>query len=171
VLIRDCSNSSTRKIAWRSFEVASLFSLRTRVEFLPRRRANPYKNAKSNVEYLVGGHMKSLSIPLVLIGLLSGCALPTAEPPIDFLGDPASPTAATRTIVIKPDTRWVNVTGGETVRFVVGDKTFSWTFNVARNVLSFDLRRIAPPGILDHPVKVYVAPDPRYIGGGGGGRH
>jgi hypothetical protein len=117
--------------------------------------------------------MKRLSILLAVIALLSGCSLPTVEPPLAFLGDPASPAEATRTIVITPDTKWVNVTGGETVRFVVGDKSFAWKFNVASSVFSFDLNRIAPPGMLDHPVKVYVAPDPRYIGGGlgHGGHH
>jgi hypothetical protein len=117
--------------------------------------------------------MKRLSIPLAVIALLSGCSLPTAEPPLAFLGDPAPPAAAMRTVVITPDTKSVNVTGGETVRFVIGDKSFAWTFNVASSVFSFDLNRIAPPGVLDHPVKIYVAPDPRYIGGGMGhlGRH
>jgi hypothetical protein len=112
--------------------------------------------------------MKRLFIPLTLTVLLFGCALPTAEPPVAFLGDPAPPTAAGRTIIIRPDTQWVNVTGGETVRFVVDDKTFAWTFNVARNVWSFDLNRIAPPGVIGHPMNVYIAPDPRYIGNGGG---
>lgn len=110
--------------------------------------------------------MKRQFISLAIIGLLSGCALPTAEPPLEFLGNAAPPAEATRTIVITPDTRWVNVTGGETVTFIVGDKSFAWTFNVASNVFTFDLNRIAPPGVLDRPVKVYVAPDPRYIGGG-----
>jgi hypothetical protein len=132
------------------------------------RSANRYMNAKSNVECLIGGCMKQLLIPLVVVASLSGCTLPTAEPPIDFLGDPAPPAAATRTIVIKPDTKWVNVTGGETIRFVVGNKTFAWTFNVASNVWAFDLNRVAPPGVLDHPVQVYIAPDPRYIGNGRG---
>lgn len=114
--------------------------------------------------------MKLASISFALVALLSGCALSPREPPVSFLGDPASPAEATRTIVIKPDTRWVNVTGGETVKFVAGDKSFAWTFNVASSVLSFDLNRVAPPGFLDHPVKAYLAPDPRYLGGNGGHR-
>jgi hypothetical protein len=66
----------------------------------------------------------------------------------------------------------VNVTGGDTVRFIEGDRSFAWTFNVASNISSFELNLVAPPGALDHPVQVYVAPDPRYIGGrrGRGGR-
>ena len=92
--------------------------------------------------------------------------------PIEFLGEAAAPPAATRTIVIGPHTRWVNVTGGDIVKFVVGEKTFAWNFDVAEGVSSFDLNRVAPPGTLDHTVVAYVAPNPLYFGDGGGrGRH
>jgi hypothetical protein len=101
--------------------------------------------------------------------VLSATTLPSlaATPRIDLLGDAAPAAAATRTIVIAPDTKYVNVTGGDIVRFVAGDKSFTWAFNVGANVSSFDLRRVAPPGVLDKTVMAYVAPDPRYIGGGG----
>lgn len=89
-----------------------------------------------------------------------------AAPRIDLLGDAAPAAAATRTIVIRPDTKYVNVTGGDIVKFVVGDKAFAWAFNVGANISSFDLKRVAPPGVLDKSVMAYVAPDPRYIGGG-----
>lgn len=78
-------------------------------------------------------------------------------------GDPASAAAASYTIVIRPDTRYVNVTGGDTVNFIVGDKSFAWAFNVARTVWAFDLNEVAPPGMLDHKIRAYVAPDPKYI--------
>jgi len=93
---------------------------------------------------------------------LTGCA--THNQPIELYGSPQPPSPYGRTIVIAPDTRYVNVTGGETVNFVVGSKTFAWNFFVARTVSNLDLNAIAPPGVLDHPVRVYVAPDPRYIG-------
>lgn len=109
--------------------------------------------------------MKQLFINSVVVSLLSACALQNTERPITFLGDPASPATATETIVIYPITKWVNVTGGDTVRFVVGDKSFAWTFSVASGINSFDLSRVAPPGILTHRVEAYVAPDPRYLGG------
>ena len=47
----------------------------------------------------------------------------------------------TRTIVIKPNTSYVNVTGGEVIRFEVGDKSFLWNFNGPGS--SFDLARVA----------------------------
>jgi hypothetical protein len=61
----------------------------------------------------------------------------------------------------------VNVEGGQIVRFIVGDKAFNWNFYTARSVSSFDLNDVAPAGMLDHPVRAYVSPDPRYIGGDG----
>ncbi len=102
--------------------------------------------------------------------LLSACAQYNPAPPISFLGDPAPVSAATETIVIRPDTRWVNVTGGDTVKFIVDDKAFAWTFNVATTVNAFDLARVAPPGVLNRRVDAYVAPDPRYMGGDGNDR-
>lgn len=111
--------------------------------------------------------MKKLYVLFGVAVLLPACAFSGREVPASFLGDPAPPEAATETIVIHPDTRWVNVTGGDTVRFVVGDKAFAWVFNVATGVEAFDLARVAPPGILNRRVDAYVAPDPRYIGGDG----
>jgi hypothetical protein len=68
---------------------------------------------------------------------------------------------ATRTIFIKPETNYVNVTGGEVIRFEVGNKSFVWNFNGQRS--SFDLARVAPPSLLDHKVTAYVAPNPMYL--------
>ena len=81
---------------------------------------------------------------------------------ITLLGDPASPASASRTIAIYPDTRYVNVTGGEVVKFTVGDKSFAWNFN--GRPTSFDLNAVAPPGVMDHRVKAYIAPNPLYGG-------
>ena len=79
-----------------------------------------------------------------------------------LLGDPASPASATRTIAIYPDTRHVNVTGGEVVKFTVGDKSFAWNFSGRPG--SFDLNAVAPPGVMDHRVKAYVAQNPLFSG-------
>lgn len=118
-------------------------------------------------------HMKKILITAAT-ALIAGCAATIGtEPPLWLLGE-ASPNApVVKTIVIKPDTRWVNVIGGETVKFVVGDKSFAWTFNGASSIRDFDLNRVAPAGTLDHRVTAYIGPDPRYIGGDGernGGR-
>jgi hypothetical protein len=62
--------------------------------------------------------------------------------------------------VLRPETHFVNVTGGEVIRFQVGDRSFVWSFNGTRS--SFDLTRVAPPSMLDHKVTAYVAPNPLY---------
>ena len=87
-----------------------------------------------------------------------------AESRFDLLGNAAPSTAATRNIVITPETKWVNVEGGEIINFIVGDKAFAWDFYVGSTVSSFDLSRVAPPGVLNRRIEAYVSPDPRYIG-------
>lgn len=110
-----------------------------------------------------------LLLPWLVVGLCS-CAPFDFSKRLDLLGDPAPVTAANRTIVIKPDTDHVNVTGGEIVKFSVGDQAFAWNFDGEAYPPAFDLAIAAPPGLLDHRVMAYIAPNPLYMGGGGGGR-
>lgn len=106
-------------------------------------------------------------IPMLLAGALAACTA-LAPPDARLLGSPAAPAAAARSIVVTPDTRWVNVTGGEIIRFVVGENTFTWNFNNSPTVSNFDLRQVAPAGLFDHQVQAYIAPNPLYFGDGGG---
>lgn len=104
-------------------------------------------------------------VPFILaiaLSTLGGCA--TRSSYIDLYGAPAAPADYQPTIVITPATSYVNVEGGQTVRFIVGAKQFAWTFNISLPVNSFDLNDVAPPGVLDHPVRAFVSPDPKYIG-------
>jgi uncharacterized protein YceK len=101
-----------------------------------------------------------LFLTVLPLALLAGCG--SVTPRTDLLGDPAPTAGAMRSVTITPNTRWVNVTGGETVNFVVDDKSFAWSFNVSQTVSSFALNQIAPPGLLGREVRVYVDPDPRY---------
>ena len=84
------------------------------------------------------------------------------DPGLELLGSAGAVSMVTRTITIRPDTNYVNVTGGEVIRFEVGNKSFVWNFNGRRS--SFDLTRVAPPSVLDRKVMVYVAPNPLYPG-------
>ena len=114
--------------------------------------------------------MKPDRLPYRIAAILfCGAALSSCRtiPAVEMLGDPAPLSAATRTINIGPDTKWVNVTGGETVKFTIGDKAFAWNFDGALDLDSFPLNQVAPPDLLDHPVQAYVAPNPSYLGGGG----
>jgi len=64
----------------------------------------------------------------------------------DLSGTPSSPAAATRTVQVDPGVRWINVSYGETVNFVVRDagqeKTFAWRFDGTQSRLA--LSDIAP---------------------------
>jgi len=82
------------------------------------------------------------------------------DPRFELLGSPGALSMVTRTIAIRPETNFVNVTGGEVIRFDVGDKSFVWNFNGQRS--SFNLAQIAPPSVLDRTVTAYVAPNPMY---------
>jgi len=62
-----------------------------------------------------------------------------------------------RTVVIDDKTKWVNVKEDETIRFVVGAKSFAWVFDMQDQ--NTDLRDLAPKGTLsDRPIRVYVMP-------------
>ena len=109
--------------------------------------------------------MKRTALFLLPLALLSACAAQRGEVPISFLGSPIPETTAEKTIEIFPETKWVNVDGGETYRFVIEGKAFGWAFNAPYGPSSFDLQRVAPPGMLNRPVTAYVKPDPKYMGG------
>lgn len=109
--------------------------------------------------------IRSLTLAaLMIIGAPAWSASSAITPRIDLLGNAAPSSAATRTIVITPETKWVNVEGGEVINFVVGNQSFGWDFYVGTSVWSFDLQLVAPPGVLNHSVKAYLSPDPRYRG-------
>jgi hypothetical protein len=112
-------------------------------------------------------HRFSVVLPAVTaLALLSGCAASGSGPQAprkDLLGAPGAYGPGLPTVTITPATRWVNVTGGETVRFVSGARSFTWNFQVGVTVTRFDLNQVAPPGMLERPVIVYVAPNPLYL--------
>lgn len=106
-----------------------------------------------------------MPVTFVMAFALSSCATRTSL--VDLYGQPAPISAAERTIAITPNTKYVNVEGGQIVKFVVGGKAFAWNFNTASSINSFDLNDVAPPGVLNHVVRAYVSPDPKYIGRNG----
>jgi hypothetical protein len=112
-------------------------------------------------------HRFSVVLPAVTaLAILSGCAASGSGPQAprkDLLGAPGAYAPGLPTVTITPATRWVNVTGGETVRFVSGARSFTWNFQVGVTVTRFDLNQVAPPGMLERPVIVYVAPNPLYL--------
>lgn len=113
---------------------------------------------------------RSIFYPLAAALVLSGCAGVATGPGaqrIELLGTPVTGQSAVlaspRTITITPETRWINVTSGDTVRFIVGEQTFAWNFQVSATITSFYLNQVAPPGMLARQIPVFVAPNPLYI--------
>jgi len=82
----------------------------------------------------------------------------------DLFGEPAPAMAASRTIFINHDTQYVNLTGGDVVKFIIHGKEYVWDFDVASNINEVDLNQLLPPNVLHHVVKVYLARDPTYTG-------
>lgn len=106
--------------------------------------------------------MKS-ALAIIMTLAISGCgSFGTVEPPLHLLGMGAQVGGGSRTIVIGPNTQHVNVEGGEIIDFIVDGKRFAWHFFVPDTIPAFDLKRVAPPGMLDRSVMAYLSPDPRY---------
>lgn len=100
---------------------------------------------------------------LAMPALLAACTgFGPVAPRADLLGTRAPPQAATRTIAITPETTAVRVVGGDVVRFVAGGQAFAWDFHASPIVAVFTLKQLAPPGMLERDVLVYITPDPLY---------
>src|SRR6266702_2832037 len=74
----------------------------------------------------------------------------------DLYGEPAEASLADRTIVVTASTKFVTVKHGEVVKIVAGGKEFAWDFDGLPQ--PFELAKIAPPGAIDHSVRVYIEP-------------
>ena len=105
-------------------------------------------------------------LTLSAASLSAGAALK----PTDLLGEPAvAPSleravftaVAERTITVNDNTKWVNVTHFEVIRFVSKGREFAWYFDGVAQPRPFDLAQIAPEGFVGHSVTVYVSPSER----------
>jgi len=77
-------------------------------------------------------------------------------------GGPAPANATRREIAVKPETKWVNVRDGDTVRFVADGRSFTWHFSTYPNTTHLDLAMIAPQDFPSGKVVVYVAQNQLY---------
>lgn len=99
-----------------------------------------------------------IRIVVTSLGLMSALA----AAPLALAGQPheSLPKSAhiggpvNRTIVLDDRIKSINVNEGETVLFVVGQKSFAWLFDRFDN--GGDLSQMAPKGMLNHSVKVFV---------------
>jgi hypothetical protein len=107
-----------------------------------------------------------LLLPVLVATTFAAAGLAVAAPqPLNLVGSAAPANAPVDQVVVITDaTRHVNVTAGSTVRFVVGDQSFTWTFQTGMaHVTPFDLELIAPQGLLKHAVSTYVADGTPYV--------
>jgi Heavy-metal resistance protein CzcE len=110
-----------------------------------------------------------LTVIAMTLGFLNLSA--SAFTPGSPMGEVVPLSGAMRTIQIDAKTKYVNVTAHETVKFVANGNTFAINFGGSSATTFafvpsvFDLAQLAPAGVLDHKVTVYVAPDPLYISG------
>ncbi|MBZ2209765.1 CzcE family metal-binding protein [Massilia soli] len=104
----------------------------------------------------------SLLIASAAIAFGASAAGPTGAAG-DF-GAPVANSAAARAFTVKPATKYVNVTDGETVRFAVDGKEFSWHFSAWPGAQQIALDKLAPTGTVAGGVTVHVARNPLYYG-------
>jgi hypothetical protein len=111
--------------------------------------------------------LASLAACFVLSLATTACALPGAQDRSQF-GAQVDGRSYDREIVVAANVRWIGVTAGQVVRFVVPDaagpsNAFTWYFDTWGGRVA-DLSRLAPEGMVRRPINVYIADDPRYGG-------
>ena len=110
--------------------------------------------------------IQTLVLPLIASAALAATtaqAMPRPHTAADY-GTLVADTSAGRSIVLDAHSRYANVTNGETVRFEIDGKSFTFNFDAWRNEDSVDLSAIAPAGVTVPKVRVYIAQNPLYVG-------
>ena len=109
--------------------------------------------------------MKVLFPAVAALTLSAASISAFALTPGDMYGEPAAADAAyDRTIVVTPQTKFINVTHGEIVNLKVGGKDIAWNFDGVAGQ-PFDLSKIAPEA--GQNVRVYVQTEMQRDGGFG----
>ena len=78
-----------------------------------------------------------------------------------YIGEPGDSNSFDRVITIAPNAKWVNVTRGETIKFVDASsgQSFVWRFDTP-NWTMVDLGAVAPDSLGGRHVSAYVANSP-----------
>jgi hypothetical protein len=102
--------------------------------------------------------MKTQTTILLLAAVFATAANAAPRGDAAAYGQPVSSNSADRVIELTPQTRFVNVTNGETVTFEKGGQRFTWHVDTFNNVAEFALAKISPNTMNINGVEVYVAP-------------
>jgi len=110
--------------------------------------------------------MKINLIVAAVLTLFVGSASAQPDKYVRLLGDSVPPSGyASRVVVITPETTEINITHFDTIKFISGNESFIWCFNGVSTLSEIDLNRVAPPGMLDHLVQVFIAKSPKDLDG------
>ena len=101
---------------------------------------------------------RTLALSILVLAAGTAGAMPR---PMDA-GRVIMSDTADRDVAVDASTRWVNVTNGQTVRFTVGGRQFTYVFDAWPSTDSVPLSAIAPKGVTVPDVRVYIAPNPLY---------
>lgn len=102
--------------------------------------------------------MKTLKTALFIATLIGAPAIFAAT---SADGTPvADSEKITRQVTITPQTQYINVRHGDTLRFALNDGTlFNWKFDGLSNYVN--LSDIAPKGTINQDTKIYVGSRPK----------
>ncbi|WP_296948979.1 CzcE family metal-binding protein [uncultured Massilia sp.] len=93
---------------------------------------------------------------------VANVASPASRTDASAYGQAVPPDSASRIVSLTPQTRFVNVTNGETVTFEKDGQRFTWHVDTYSNVSAFALAAIAPHALHADQVEIYVASDEYY---------
>ena len=93
---------------------------------------------------------------LLAITACAAAVSANAAVPTWLYGSTASAQSADRVVNIAPNTKDVNVKWGNTVDFKDNGQSFTYKFDGPRTDPSVNLQRLAPAGMVGHPVVAYV---------------
>jgi len=100
----------------------------------------------------------------VLAALLMALAGANATAHVaDPYGISANQALPDRVITVDAETKYINVQQGEIIKFVFQEKSFIWKFDTFNRV-PFDFGEIAPIHFANPKAKIYLEPNPLYIG-------
>lgn len=108
---------------------------------------------------------RSLILPLLVAAGFAAASVQAA--PVPFSATDAGTLVsgpASRSITIDANTRAIHVVNGETVNFTIDGQQFTYAFNAWNTINTIDLATIAPKNVKVPQTRIYIAPNPSYLG-------